>query len=49
MLLLIIVLILLFGGGLGYHHGYNNWTGGGISLGTILLVALIFWLLRGRI
>ena len=46
MLLLIIVLILLFGGGGGYF-GYSRWgMGGGMGiLGTVLLIALILYLL----
>jgi hypothetical protein len=47
MLLLIIILILLFGGGGGYY-GYGRWGyrgGFGISLGTILLIVLIVYLL----
>ena len=48
MLLLIILLILLFGGGGGYY-GYSRWgMGGGLGVvGTILVVALIFYLLGG--
>ena len=40
MLLLIIILLLVFGGGGGYY-GYSRWGtrgGGGIGLGTILLI-----------
>jgi hypothetical protein len=47
MLLLIILLILLLGGGGGYY-GYGRWGyggGAGISLGTILLIVLLFYLL----
>jgi hypothetical protein len=47
MLILIIILILIFGGGGGYY-GYGRWGhagGAGISLGTILLILLIAWLL----
>ena len=47
MLILLIVLILLFGGGGGYY-GYGRWGAGGgmgISLGTILLIVLIGYLL----
>ena len=45
LLLLIIILVLLFGGGFGWH----NWgpIGGGISIGTILIIILIIWLLGG--
>jgi hypothetical protein len=48
MLLLIILLILLFGGGLGYV-GHANWGpyGGGIGIGTVLLIVLIIYLLGG--
>lgn len=46
MLLLIIILILVFGGGLGYygHTAYGPWGGGGIGLGTILLIFLICYM-----
>ena len=47
MLLLLIILILLFGGGGGYY-GHSRWGyggGAGVSLGTILLIVLIFYLL----
>ena len=40
MLILIIILLLVFGGGGGYY-GYSRWGtrgGGGIGLGTILLI-----------
>lgn len=46
-LILIIVLILVLGGGGGYY-GYGRWGyggGAGISLGTILLILLIAYLL----
>jgi hypothetical protein len=45
MLLLIIVLVLLFGGGGGYY-GYSRWgSGGGLGIvGTILLIALVLYL-----
>ena len=49
MLLLIIVLILLFGG-FGTYQGCNRWGyvhGGGIGLGTILIIILIVYLLGG--
>jgi len=49
MLLLIIILLLVFGGGGGYY-GYSRWGargGGGIGLGTILLILLIAYLLGG--
>jgi hypothetical protein len=48
MLLVLIVLILIFGAPLSYH-GWNNWGhtyGGGIGLGTILLIILVLILLR---
>jgi hypothetical protein len=47
MLLLIIILILLFGGGGGYY-GHSRWGyrgGAGISLGTIVLILVIAYLL----
>lgn len=47
MLLLIIILLLLFAGGGGYY-GYNRWGsrgGAGISLGTVLLILLIAYML----
>jgi hypothetical protein len=47
LIILIVVLVLIFGGGGGYY-GYNRWGyagGGGISLGTILLILLVCWLL----
>ena len=47
MLILIIVLILLFGGGGGYY-GHSRWGvggGAGVSLGTIVLILLIVWML----
>ena len=49
MLILIIILLLVFGGGGGYY-GYNHWGtsgGAGIGLGTILLIALVVYLLGG--
>ena len=48
MLLLIIILILLFGGGGGYY-GYSRWgAGGGLGiLGTVLVIALVLYLLGG--
>ena len=49
MILLIIVLILLFGFGGGFwgHHTYGGFAGPGIGLGTVLIILLVFWLLRG--
>lgn len=47
MLLLIIILLVLFAGGGGYY-GYGRWGsrgGAGISLGGILLVLLIAYML----
>jgi len=46
MLLLIIVLLLLFGGGGGYY-GYSRWgTGGGLGIvGTVIVIALLLYLL----
>jgi hypothetical protein len=48
MLLLIIVLVLLFGGGGGYY-GYSRWgRGGGMGVvGTVLVIALLIYLLGG--
>jgi hypothetical protein len=45
MLLLIIVLLLLFGGGGGYY-GFSRWgAGGGLGIvGTVVLVAVILYL-----
>jgi len=47
MLLLIIILLVLFAGGGGYY-GYNRWGsrgGAGISLGTVLVILLIAYML----
>jgi hypothetical protein len=46
MLILIIILLLLFGGGGGYY-GYSRWgAGGGLGIvGTVLVIALILYLL----
>jgi len=47
MLILIIVLLLVFGLGGGYY-GYSRWGmrgGGGIGLGTVLLIVLVGYLL----
>jgi hypothetical protein len=48
MLLLIILLVLVFGGGGGYY-GYSRWgTGGGLGIvGTVLLVAVVVYLVGG--
>jgi hypothetical protein len=48
MLLLIILLVLLFGGGGGYY-GYSRWgRGGGLGIvGTVLLIALVVYLVGG--
>jgi hypothetical protein len=48
MLLLIIVLLLLFGGGGGYF-GYSRWGArGGLGIvGTVLLIALVLYLVGG--
>ncbi len=45
MLLLIIVLLLLFGGGGGYY-GYSRWgSRGGLGIvGTVVLIAVILYL-----
>jgi hypothetical protein len=45
MLILIILLVLLCSGGFGFHQwGY---AGGGISLGVVLLLVLLVFLMRG--
>jgi len=47
MLLLIVILLVLFAGGGGYY-GYNRWGsrgGAGISLGTVLVILLIAYML----
>lgn len=47
MLILLIILILLLAGGGGYY-GHSRWGyggGAGVSLGTILLILLIAYLL----
>jgi hypothetical protein len=47
LILLIIFLVLVFAGGGGYY-GYGRWGargGAGISLGTVLLILLICYLL----
>jgi hypothetical protein len=48
MLLLIIILLLLFGAGGGYY-GYSRWgTGGGLGIvGTVVLIAVVVYLLGG--
>lgn len=49
MLILLVILILLLGGGGGYY-GYGRWGhagGAGIGLSTILLIALLVYLLGG--
>jgi hypothetical protein len=48
MLLLIIVLLLLFGAGGGYY-GYSRWgTGGGLGIvGTVVLIAVVVYVLGG--
>jgi hypothetical protein len=46
MLILLIVLLLVFGGGGGYY-GYSRWgTGGGLGIvGTVIVIAVILYLL----
>jgi hypothetical protein len=47
LIILIVILLLVFGGGGGYY-GYNRWGyagGGGIGVGTILLILVVCWLL----
>lgn len=48
MLLLIVILLLLFGGGGGYF-GYSRWgaRGGMGVVGTVLLIALVLYLVGG--
>jgi hypothetical protein len=48
MLLLIIVLLLVFGTGGGYY-GYSRWgAGGGLGIvGTVVLIAVVVYLLGG--
>ena len=49
MLIVLIILLLLLGGGGGYY-GHSRWGyagSGGIGLGTILLIILVFWMLGG--
>jgi flagellin-like protein len=48
MLLLIIILLLLFGGGGGYY-GYSRWgRNGGLGIvGTVVLVAIVLYLVGG--
>lgn len=51
LILTIILLIILFGGGFGYYRGGYHSRGGpysiGGTLGAILIIVLIVWLLRG--
>lgn len=47
MWIVIILLIILFAGGFGYY-GHTQWgpgVGGGISIGTILIILLVCYLL----
>jgi hypothetical protein len=49
MLILLIILVLLFGGGGGYY-GHSRWGpsgGAGVGLGTVLLIALLVYLVGG--
>ena len=48
MLFLIVILILLFGGA-GFHQWGTPYGFGGIGIGTILLIILLFMLLRGSV
>jgi len=47
MLLLIIILLLVLGGGAGYYGRtrWGNGGGAGVSLGTILVILLVAYLL----
>jgi hypothetical protein len=42
LILLIIVIVALFGGG---FYAKGPYRGGGIGLGTVLLIVLVLWLL----
>lgn len=42
-ILIILILLLIFGGGLGFHKG--GIRGGGISVGGVLLLILVLYLL----
>ena len=46
LIIMIVVLILVLGGGGGYY-GYNRWgyAGGGVGLGTVLLILLVCYFL----
>lgn len=45
LLIVFLVILLLFGGGFGYHQ----WgVGGGVSIGMVLLIVLIIYVLFGR-
>lgn len=47
MLVLLLILLLVFGGG-GYYGGYGRWGHGGgvgISIGTVVTILLIAYLL----
>lgn len=48
MVFIVIVLVLLLGGGGGYY-GYNRYGGRGLggSLGLVLIILIVFWLLGG--
>ncbi|HKM68006.1 MAG TPA: hypothetical protein VJX70_12635 [Candidatus Acidoferrum sp.] len=48
MLILLILLLLLFGGGGGYY-GYSRWgSRGGLGIvGTVLVIAVVVYLLGG--
>jgi len=48
MLILLILLVLVFGGGGGYY-GYSRWGGGGGLgiVGTVLIIALVLYLVGG--
>ncbi len=48
MLILLIVLLLLFGGGGGYY-GYSRWgSRGGLGIvGTVVIIAVVVYLLGG--
>jgi hypothetical protein len=50
LLLIILVLLILFSGGIGFHQGWGTPYGtGGIGIGTILVIVLLFLLFTGRL
>ena len=48
-LVIVILLLFFFGGGGYYGHRSGNWNmGGGISLGGVVLVLVLWWLFIGH-